>query len=34
MGRVTGNSFNRGLAAMPAQERSPSIDAHSDGDQF
>jgi hypothetical protein len=31
---MTSNSFNRGLAAMPAQERSPSIDAHDpDGDQ-
>jgi hypothetical protein len=34
MGRMTSNSFNRGLAAMPAQERSLSIDAHDpDGDQ-
>src|SRR5882672_8925928 len=32
---MTSNNFNRGLAAMPAQERSHRIDAPDpDGDQF
>jgi hypothetical protein len=33
LGRLTNNSINRGLAAMPAQERSLSVDGHLGGDQ-
>src|SRR5471030_2025581 len=33
LGVMTSNSINRGLAAMPAQERSLRVDARRGGDQ-